>query len=128
MTSYDDAKRSLNKTIEQLDRINESAARSLEEGLEETLTVHRLQLPGILRKSFSTSNGIESAFSQGSTVMRNVKRWSNNNQIQRWVATSLLQSESKFRRIRGYKSMSVLIAALEQHIAQKDIDSKQIAA
>jgi hypothetical protein len=87
-----------------------------------------LQLPGILRKSFSTSNGIESAFSQGSTVMRNVKRWSNNNQIQRWVATSLLQSESKFRRIRGYKSMSVLIAALEQHSAQKDIDSKQIAA
>ena len=128
MTSYDDAKRSLNKTIEQLERINESAARSLEEGLEETLTVHRLQLPGILRKSFSTSNGIESAFSQGSTVMRNVKRWSNNNQIQRWVATSLLQSESKFRRIRGYKSMSVLIAALEQHSAQKDIDSKQIAA
>lgn len=128
MTSYDDAKRSLEKTIEQLERINESAARSLEEGLDETLTVHRLQLPEILRKSFSTSNGIESAFSQGSTVMRNVKRWSNNNQIQRWVGTSLLQSESKFRRIRGYKSMSVLVAALEQYITQKDIDTKQKAA
>jgi len=128
MTSYDDAKRSLEKTIEQLERINESAARSLEEGLDETLTVHRLQLPDILRKSFSTSNGIESAFSQGSTVMRNVKRWSNNNQIQRWVATSLLQAENKFRKIKGFRSMGVLVAALEQYITQKDIDSKQKAA
>jgi putative transposase len=128
MTSYDDAKRSLKKTIEQLERINESAARSLEEGLDETLTVHRLQLPEILRKSFSTSNSIESAFSQGSTVMRNVKRWSNNNQIQRWVATSLLQSESKFRRIKGFRSMSVLVAALEQYLTKKEIDTKQKAA
>jgi putative transposase len=128
MTSYEDAKSALHRTIEQLERINESAARSLEEGLDETLTVHQLQLPEILRKSFSTSNGIESAFSQGSTVMHNVKRWSNNNQIQRWVATSLLQSEIKFRRIRGFRSMSVLVTALEQHLAQRDIDTKQKAA
>jgi transposase-like protein len=128
MTSYEDAKSALKRTIEQLERINESAALSLEEGLEETLAVHRLQLPEILRKSFSTSNMIESAFSQGSTVMRNVKRWSNNNQIQRWVATSLLHSENKFRRIRGFKSLSVLVAALEQYTTQKEIDTKQKAA
>jgi transposase-like protein len=128
MTSYEDAKSALKRTIEQLERINENAARSLEEGLDETLTVHRLQLPEILRKSFSTSNMIESAFSQGSTVMRNVKRWSNNNQIQRWVATSLLHSENKFRRIRGFKSLSVLVAALEQYTTQKEIDTKQKAA
>jgi transposase-like protein len=128
MTSYEDAKSALKRTIEQLERINESAALSLEEGLEETLAVHRLQLPEILRKSFSTSNMIESAFSQGSTVMRNVKRWSNNNQIQRWVATSLLQSENKFRRIRGFKSMSVLVTSLEQYTTQKGVDTKQKAA
>jgi transposase-like protein len=128
MTSYDDAKRVLEMTIEQLQRINESAARSLEEGLEETLTVHRLQLPGILRKSFSTSNLIESAFSQGSTLMRNVRRWSNNNQIQRWVATSLLQAEKNFRRVKGFRSMSVLVTALEQYTTQKGVDSMQKAA
>ena len=128
MTSYEDAKSALKRTIEQLERINESAALSLEEGLEETLAVHRLQLPEILRKSFSTSNMIESAFSQGSTVMRNVKRWSNNNQIQRWVATSLMQSENKFRRIRGFKSMSVLVTSLEQYTTQKGVDTKQKAA
>jgi len=119
MTTYDDAKRVLEMTIEQLQQINESAAHSLEEGLEETLTVHRLQLPGFLRKSFSTSNLIESAFSQGSTVMRNVKRW---------VATSLLQAEKKFRRVRGFKSMSVLVTALEQYTKQKGIDTMQKVA
>ncbi|MDP2883628.1 MAG: transposase, partial [Ignavibacteria bacterium] len=128
MTSYDDAKRVLELTIKQLHGINESAARSLEEGLEETLTVHRLQLPGVLRKSFSTSNLIESAFSQGSTVMRNVRRWSNNNQIQRWVATSLMQAEKKFRRVKGFRSMSVLVTALEQYTTQKGVDTMQKAA
>jgi len=122
MKSYTDAKNELEKIICQLQRINESAARSLEEGLEETLTVHRLELPDILRKSFSTSNLIESAFSQGKAVMHNVKRWSNNNQIQRWVATSLLQAEKKFRKVRGYKSMSVLKSALELYLIEKGID------
>jgi len=128
MTSYEDAKRELVIMIGQLQKINESAARSLEEGLEETLTVHRLQLPAILRKSFSTSNLIESTFSQGATVMKNVKRWSNNNQIQRWVATSLLQAEKKFRRVRGYKSMGVLVPALELYTIEKGIDTMQEVA
>jgi len=128
MKSYEDAKRELEKIIGQLKRINESAANSLEEGLEETLTVHRLQLPDILRKSFSTSNLIESAFSQGKSVMRNVKRWSNNNQIQRWVATSLLQAEKKFRKVRGCKSMSVLVSALEMYTIQQGIDKMQNVA
>ena len=128
MTSYEDARRELERIITQLKNINEDAARSLEEGLEETLTVHRLKLPGNLRKSFSTSNLIESAFSQGSAVMRNVKRWSNNNQVQRWTATSLLQAEKKFRKVRGYKSMSVLLPALEMYMLDKGIDTMQRVA
>jgi len=128
MRTYDDAKRVLEMTIHQLEQINESAAHSLEEGLEETLTVHRLELPDILRRSFSTTNSIESTFSQGSTVMRNVKRWTNDNQIQRWVATALLQAEKKFRKVRGHKSMSVLVSALETHATMKSIDRKQKVA
>ena len=42
MSSYTEAKAALEKIFRQLERINPSAARSLEEGLEETLTVHRL--------------------------------------------------------------------------------------
>lgn len=128
MKTYADAKRVLEMTVEQLSEINESAAQSLEEGLEETLAMHRLNLPEVLRKSFSTTNLIESAFSQGSTVMRNVKRWSNNNQKQRWVATALLQSEKKFRKVRGHKSMSVLVASLEQFVEKYFIDKKQKVA
>lgn len=114
--------------LRQLSEINESAAQSLEEGLEETLAIHRLNLPEVLRKSFSTTNLIESAFSQGATVMRNVKHWSNNNQKQRWVATALLQSEKKFRKVRGHKSMSVLVSALEQYTKQKGVDNMQKVA
>jgi len=128
LKSYEEAKRELETITVQLRRINESAAKSMEEGLEETLTIHRLQLPENLRKSFSTSNLIESAFSQGKAVMRNVKRWSNNNQIQRWVATSLLQAEKKFRKIRGYKSMGVLKPALELYLIEKGIDKMQSVA
>jgi hypothetical protein len=54
--------------------------------------------------------------------MRNVKRW-NNNQIQRWVATSLLQAENKFRRIKGFRSMGVLVTVLEQYTTQKGVDT-----
>ena len=57
--------------------------------------------------------------------MKNVKRWSNNNQIQRWVATSLLQAEKKFRRVRGYKSMGVLVPALELYLIENGIDTMQ---
>jgi len=128
MRTYDDAKRVLEMTIGQLERINESAAHSLEEGLEDTLTVHRLELPEILRKSFSTTNSIESTFSQGSTVMRNVKRWSTENQLQRWVATSLLQAEKRFRKVRGYKSMSVLVSALDGHTRMKAVEREQKVA
>ena len=128
MKTYADAKRVLEMTVEQLSEINESAAQSLEEGLEETLAIHRLNLPEVLRKSFSTTNLIESAFSQGATVMRNVKHWSNNNQKQRWVATALLQSEKKFRKVRGHKSMSVLVSALEQYTKQKGVDNMQKVA
>lgn len=113
MNSYADAKRAIESVVGQLERINESAARSLEEGLEETLTLHRLGIPDVLRKSFSSTNLIESTFSQGASVMRNVKRWRNSKQIQRWTATSLLEAEKRFRKVKGFRSMSVLVAALE---------------
>ncbi len=55
--------------------LNPSAARSLEEGMDETLTVHSLRVPAQLRKSLASTNLIESAFSIVETVCRNVKRW-----------------------------------------------------
>jgi len=45
--------------------LNPSAARSLEEGLEETLTVHKLRVPDQLRRTLFCTNVIESAFPIG---------------------------------------------------------------
>jgi putative transposase len=128
MKTYDDAKDALLKIVGELDRLNVSAANSLREGLEETLTVHRLGLPEVLRKSLSNTNIIESAFSIGRTVMRNVKRWTTNDQVHRYLGTSLMEAEKHFRRIRGHRSMSVLIAALDHDVSKLILDSQRKVA
>lgn len=124
MTSYADAKAALESIGRELERLNPDAAGSLREGLEETLTLHRLEIPALLRTSFSSTNLIESAFSRGRTVMRNVKRWMNSDQRHRWIATALIQAEKNFRKVRGYKSMAILANALALEYQKKQkVDS-----
>jgi len=74
MTNYAEAKERLQKTFRQLERINPTAARSLEEGLEETLMVHRLGVGAVLRRKPATTNPIESCLSTVQRVARNAKR------------------------------------------------------
>lgn len=112
MKDYEQAKAQLEKTVEWLEGINPSAATSLREGLEETLTLHRLALPEPLRRSFQSTNLIESALSVASDVSDNVKRWRAGDMRLRWIAAGLLAAEKQFRRIRGHKLMPKLIAAL----------------
>lgn len=120
MTDYDKAQNALRSVVRELGRINIQAAGSLEEGFEETLTLHRLGIPPILRISFATTNLIESSFSYVRKVLRNVKRWqTNSTQAQRWIAAASLALQRRFRRISGYKSMSVLRSALEAEAAKK---------
>lgn len=112
MKDYDQANAQLEKTVGWLEGINPSAAASLREGLEETLTLHRLGLPEQLRKSFQSTNLIESALSVASDVADHVKRWRAGDMRLRWIAAGLLAAEKRFRRVRGYKLMPKLIAAL----------------
>jgi transposase-like protein len=129
MREYVDAKRALAGVMRDLQRINSKASDSLGEGFEETLTLHRLAIPGVLRVSFSTTNAIESPFSFARKVTRNVKRWrSDTNQSQRWIASALIQVEKRFRKVRGYKSMSVLVAAVEEAYAKKQQSARQNVA
>jgi transposase-like protein len=93
MREYSDAKRGLDNLLRELMDLNPSAARSLEEGCEETLAVHRLRVPEKLRTSFASTNLIESTFSVVETVCRNVKRWQGGDQYLRWVASGLLWAE-----------------------------------
>jgi putative transposase len=108
-----DARRGLQSLLTELMHLNPSAARSLEEGLEETLTMHRLRLPHDLRRTLSSTNLIESAFSTVETVCRNVKPWQGGDQYLRWVASGLLWAESRWNRIDGYRQLPILVKELE---------------
>jgi transposase-like protein len=124
MLNYEDAKKSLELTTKYLERLNPYAARSLEEGMEETLTVHKLGITGVLRKVLSSTNPIESCFSIMRMVTGRVKRWRKGAMIQRWAIASLLRAEKRFRRVKGYQEIPKLMLAL-----QKDsIDIKERAA
>jgi hypothetical protein len=95
MLDHASAKRALDALLHELMHRNPSGARSLEEGMEETLTVHRLRIPEKLRRTLASTNLIESAFSTVETVCRNVKRWQGGDQYLRWVASGLLWAESR---------------------------------
>lgn len=124
MTDYDKAKKSLDLTVRYLERLNPSAAASLKEGLEETLTVHKLGVTGLLRKTLSTTNPIESCFSVTRTITGRVKRWSGGDMVQRWAVAALLRAERKFKRVKGYREIPKLIAIL----SQENLDRKEVAA
>ena len=113
LEDHDAAKKALEQLHRELMDLNPSAARSLAEGMEETLTVHRLHLPMQLRKTMASTNVIESAFSIVEQVCKNVKRWHGGDQRERWVGSGLLVAEKQFRRIQGYKQIPALIRELE---------------
>jgi transposase-like protein len=110
--------------VRYLEKLNPSAAASLREGLEETLTVHKLEVAGLLRKTLQTTNPIESCFSVSRTITGRVKRWRGDDMVQRWAVSSLLRAEKNFKRIKGYREIPKLIAALQQ----RSIDRKEAAA
>src|ERR1700757_5443719 len=107
------AKQALHALHRELMDLNPSAARSLGEGMEETLTVHRLHVPMQLRKTLASANVIESAFSIVERVCRNVKRWHGGDQRERWVGSGLLVAQKQFRRITGDKQIPALLRELE---------------
>jgi transposase-like protein len=121
MADYADAKRALDRLHHELMDLNPSAARSLEEGLEETLTVHKLRVPDQLRRTLSCTNVIESAFSIVETVCRNVKRWRTGDQVERWVGSGLLVAERQFRKVIGHRQIPLLLSSMATAVSKKSI-------
>lgn len=124
-TDYDEALKQLKTTARWLDRLNPDAAASLREGMEETLTVIRLGVPDLLRKTLATTNPIESAFSVVQNVTARVKRWREGDMRQRWCTAGLLRAESKFHRVKGYRHMSQLLKALDRIVLGKGLDENR---
>ena len=108
-----DAKQALLKLHDELLKANPSAAASLQEGLEETLTVIELRVGKTLRRSVASTNGIESSFSVTDKICRQVKRWQGSDQRLRWVASALLFTESRWNRIQGYGHLEALVSAMK---------------
>jgi len=118
-TTYKEAQEALNRLYQELQQVNQSAANSLLEGLEETLCLHRLGLSPELGKSLNTTNCIESVMSQVEQYTQKVDRWHNSEQILRWNAASLLEIEPRLRKIRGFRCLKVLRYKMSQAIKQQ---------
>lgn len=120
--SADKARKCLQALVSWLERNGyDEAAGSLREGMEETLTIIKLNLPESLRKSLATTNSIENLIGTIRRVSRNVKRWRGPSMIRRWTTLGIVTAENRFRRIKGYRHMGDLVRALKTR--QNSIDS-----
>jgi transposase-like protein len=114
--TYEEARTALNRLKPELKLLNESALASLEEGLEETLTLHRLGLFPQLGISLKTTNCIESLMSLVGQYTNKVDCWKNSSQKHRWIASALLEIEPRLRRIKGYRYLPALRNVLKQRL------------
>jgi transposase-like protein len=115
-SSYEKAKEKLLKIRKELQEINRSAVNSLDEGFEETLTLHRLGLFQELGISFKTTNCMESLMALIGQKTDKVDYWRNSDQKHRWLAAALLDAEPRLRRVKRYRYLPQLRVALQKVI------------
>jgi putative transposase len=117
------AKRRLEAIAADLARSDPSAAKSLREGLEETLTVTRLGITGALERTLSSTNPCESMIEICRRTQRNVKRWRGGDMRLRWTAAGMLEAEHQFRRVVGYRDLAKLAVAVEREVNSVSLPS-----
>jgi putative transposase len=127
-TSYADAKQMLRDLEKWLRTKNESAADSLLEAFDELLTLHRLKVPALLRKTLMSTNPIESMFSLVRHSERNIKRTRGSAMLQRWLGTVLLHCEKQFKRVKGFAEIAQVMATIEVEQAEQETPSTTKAA
>ena len=127
-TSYADARRMLLELEAWLRAKNESAADSLLEAFEELLTLHRLKVPTLLRKTLMSTNPIESMFSLVRHCEHNIKRTRGSMMLQRWLGTVLLYCEGRFKRVKGYAEIAQVMATIEAVHAEPQLVQTKKAA
>jgi Transposase, Mutator family len=114
--TYAEAKAALGRLAKELQLVNPSAVESLQEGLEETVTLHRLGLAGTLGASLQTTNCLESIFAQVEQRTAKVDHWRTSDQKQRCMAAALLDIEPRLRRIKGHRHLPGLQRALAAEV------------
>lgn len=117
--TYEGALAALRRCRQELALVNQSAVASLDEGLEETLTLHRLGVFPALGRSLKTTNCLESVNAHIHRLVGRVTHWRTSDQKHRWLASALLEIEPRLRRIKGYRALPHLRAALQQIVKQQ---------
>jgi len=107
----------LEALAKELDKTHPGAAGSLREGMAETLTVLRLDVPPTLARTLRSTNAVESMISISRDHSRNVKRWRDGQMALRWCAAGMVEASKQFRRVNGHLHLTALRAALERHVA-----------
>jgi putative transposase len=111
-SDYNEALKKLLSIGNELEKINHSAANSLREGLEETLTLHKLGVAEHLGEHLGTTNSIESVNARVGRYVSKIKRWKNGDMIARWIAASLVELQPRLKRLYHYKKLPLLKKAI----------------
>ena len=111
-----EAEAQLTALARELDKTHPGAAASLREGLAETLTVLRLDVPPTLARTLRSTNAIESMISTCRNTAHNVKRWRDGQMALRWCAAGMVEAGNQFRRVNGHLHLAALRAALHAEI------------
>ena len=118
-TDHDRALEQLTSLALELDHAHPGAAASLREGIEETLTVTRLGITGKLKLTLQSTNPCESMISTVRVIHRNVKHWTSGDMCLRWTAAGMLEAETRFRKVEGYRGLATLAVKIEADLLRR---------
>jgi len=122
--TYEFALKGLQLLNAELYKLNVKAAASLEEGMEELLTLHKLDLKKEFSKSFSTTNCIENVNSQLVKYIGKVKYWKNSDERYRWIIAALLIIEKRMWRVINFNKLELMKEALERELKKRLVIKK----
>ena len=123
-----EAEAALTALARQLEKVNPDAASSLREGLADTLTVTRLGITGSLLKTVMSTNPMESMIEIVREHARNVKHWQRGDMRLRWAAAGMLTASTQFRRVKGYRQLPLLAAALRKTVGAETTTETAVTA
>jgi putative transposase len=118
-----EAQAQLEGLARELDKTHPGAAASMRDGLPETLTVQRLNVPPTLARTLRSTNAIESMNSIARAHAGNVKRWRNGNMALRWCAAGMTEAGKQFRRVNGHMHLPALRRALDEHVTTENVST-----
>jgi putative transposase len=108
----------LEQLARELAKTHPGAAASLREGMAETLTILRLEVPPTLARTLHSTNPVESMIEICREHSKNVKRWRGGTMALRWCAAGMLEAGHQFRRVNGHMHLPKLRAALNSCFAE----------